>query len=340
MADPIWKDHFSDLGSVASQYFRIQVGGTTIYQGKAVRAASSGKLYVRINDICADYMSLRPADVPALSGSPSLAFPVSFTVQKSSNGSSWSTVETVAFNDDWSYDSSFNPSTDGMSFPITGRADIRQKIFQTRYASGSVTAGCLYGSTSRSITLSLDTSGHSTAFSEALVHAGVGNVMFDCNTYKTYSSKTLTQVTIGNAVWTVVQSCARFVLYYKNPFGGYDHLLMEGTYRRKKSISRDLFVADYDNRTFPQRREEWNWQNEVTDAFELHTGFMPESASVRMVYLLDSPDVYLCDLLNPSVIIPCIISNDSYDIQTYHNNGRQLIDYGLEVRVAQKEYRR
>ena len=57
MAVPIWKDYFVSLGSVASQYFRVRVNNTTIYQGKAVRAASSGTLYIRINDICADYMS-------------------------------------------------------------------------------------------------------------------------------------------------------------------------------------------------------------------------------------------------------------------------------------------
>ena len=102
MAVPSWKDYYVSLGAVASQYFRIRVSSTTIYQGKAVRAASSGNLYVRINDICADYMSQVVPIYPQSSARGGF-FPVSFTVQKSSNGSSWTTVETVSFNDDWSY---------------------------------------------------------------------------------------------------------------------------------------------------------------------------------------------------------------------------------------------
>ena len=46
MAVPIWKDYFVSLGSVASQFFRVRVNNTTIYQGKAVRAASSGGRFV------------------------------------------------------------------------------------------------------------------------------------------------------------------------------------------------------------------------------------------------------------------------------------------------------
>ena len=104
MAVAIWKDYYSNLGAYASRYFRIRVGGNTIYQGKAVRAASSGNLTIRINDICADYLAKKP-------GGGALVFPVSFTIQQSSNGSSWTTVETVDFNDDWSYVSGFNPSS-------------------------------------------------------------------------------------------------------------------------------------------------------------------------------------------------------------------------------------
>ena len=91
MAVPIWKDYYSNLGAYASRYFRIRYSSTTIYQGKAVRAASSGNLYVRINDICADYMAQVVPIYPQSSARGGF-FPASFTVQQSSNGSSWTTV--------------------------------------------------------------------------------------------------------------------------------------------------------------------------------------------------------------------------------------------------------
>ena len=337
MAVPIWKDHFSNLGAYASRYFRIRVNSTTIYQGKAFRPASSGNLYVRINDICADYIAQTVAAVPNATPAQ-VTFPISFVVQQSSNGSSWTNVETVAFNDDWSYDTSFDPSSNGMSVPINGRADIRQHIFQTRYASGSVTVAAKYGSTSRSISISLSTSSDGTAFKNGLIHAGVGFIDFDCDNYKTYSSKTLTQATIGLATWKVVSGCHDWVLYYKNPFGGYDHLLLEGAVIPRHSIARDTLVADYDNSV--KSRETWDFMNEITIGYTVNSGLLSDDEAARMPYLLDSTEVYLCNLNAPTVFIPAILATDDYTVQKVTYNGMQMNNYTFEVRIAQNQYRR
>ena len=337
MAVPIWKDKFVNLGSYASRYFRIQVGGNTIYSGRAYRAASSGSLFVRINDICADYMAEKPLPVPYLSGS-NMAFPVSFTVQSSSNGSSWSTVETVQFNDDWSYVSGFDPSSSGFAFPVTGRVDIRQRIYQTWYSSGSVTATARYGSTTKSVSLTVQTSPPQDAFLISLCHAGAGYVVFDCAANATYSGKTLTSVTIGAATYIVTNTCPKKVLYYKNPFGGYDHLLIEGNATRSRSVQRETFVADYDNGY--RNRERWDFQNEVTETWSLNTGFLTLDESARMPYLLDSPQVFIADLDTPTVIVPALIATDSYMAETYAVKGTRMKNHTFDVAVAQNEYRR
>lgn len=337
MAIPIWKDHFTNLGAVASQYFRIRSGSTTVYQGRAYRAASSGNLYVRINDICADWMSQSPEPVPIGTAS-GRTFPVSFTVQKSSSGSSWTTVETVDFNDDWSFDPSFNPSSQGMSFPITGRIDLRQKIVQTRYASGGVTATARYGSTTRSISLSLLTSTDNTAFGNSLARAGAGRVEFNCASYATYNGKTLTSVTIGVVTYEVAQTCPTYCLYYKNPYGGYDHLLLEGAVTRSHSVTRDTFKADYDNSV--EGRETWNYMNEFTETLQANTGYMTEAQSARMQLLMDSPNVFICRLDNPSVFYPAIIATDSYAFQTVNRMGMNMRNHSFDVSIAQSKYRR
>ena len=329
MAVPILKDYYSNLGAYASRYFRIRVNSTTIYQGKAVRPSSSGNLTVRINDICADYMAKKP-------GGSNLVFPVSFTVQQSSNGSSWTNVETVQFNDDWSYQDGFDPSVSGMSFPIDGKISLAQHIYMTRYASGSVTATARYGSSSKSVTLSLNTSTGNTDLIRSLVHAGAGYVDFDCNANKTYSGKTLTSVTFGGVTYTVSDKCPEYCLYYKNPFGGYDHLVLEGKCRKVHSGSRSTFVADYDNRY--QQREEWTFQNEVTERWVLNTGFLSDDESSRMPYLLDSPDVYLVELSAPTTFIPVTIATDSYEIRKY-SSVDGMVTYQFEVAKSQKEYR-
>ena len=338
MAVPIWKDYFCNLGSVASQYFRLRVNNTTIYQGRAYRAASSGPLIIRINEICADYMA---QEVPPLTTSAlSVArFPVSFKVQKSSNGSSWSDVETVDFNDDWSYDPNFDPSTLGMSFPITGRVDIRQKIVQTRYTSTGLTAVADYGGgTTQNVSLNVITSTDFSAFYNAVSVAGKGRVELWCSSYETYSGKTLKAVTIGLTTYTVTKKCPQYCLYYKNPFGGYDSLLIEGNARKRRSVSRDTFTADYNNAR--KDREEWVFQNENTETWELHTGLLTDEESARMPYLLESPDIYFVDLASATVFVPAVIATDSYDIKSFKSNGRTMTDYGFEVRIAQKQYRR
>ena len=337
MAIPIWKDKFVNLGTYASRYFRIRVGSTTIYSGRAYRAAPSGSLFVRINDICADYIAPKPLAVPYLSGS-AMAFPVSFIVQSSSNGSSWSTVETVQFNDDWSYDNGFDPSVSGMAFPVTGRIDLRQRIYQTRYSSGSVTAVARYGSTSRNVTLSLQTSPSSDAFSMSLCHAGAGYVVFDCASYATYSGKALTSVTIGTATYLVTNTCPRKVLYYKNKFGGYDHLLIEGAATRMHSVQRSTFVADRDNNY--RTRETWDFENEVTEEWSMNTGLLTMGESARMPYLLDSPDVFLCDLETPGIIVPALIVTDSFSAESFNIKGNRMRNHTFQVRVAQNQYRR
>lgn len=336
MAIPIWKDKFVSLGSVASQYFRIRVNSTTIYQGKAVRAASSGNLYIRINDICADYMSQIVPIYPQSSARGG-AFPMSFTVQKSSNGSSWTTVETVDFNDDWSYQDGFDPSSAGMSFPITPWIDLRQKVVQTRYSSTGVTATARYGSTNRSVSLSVITSTDFSAFYNAVAAAGAGRLEFSCPTYATYNSKTLTGLTMGGVTYKVTKLCPEYALYYKNPFGGYDHILMLGKCIRGRSGVRDQFVADYNNAQ--RQRETWTFQNEVTERYTLNTGFMSNEESERMPYLLDSPDVYLVNLNAATVYIPVTIATDAYQVRKF-TRGDGMVNYTFEVAVSQNEYKR
>ena len=330
MADPIWKDHYTNLGAYASRYFRIRVNSTTIYQGYAVRAASSGNLYVRINDICADYMAKKPGQTG------SFVFPVAFTVQTSSDGSSWTTKETVSFNDDWSYKTGFDPTVDGLAFPITPRVDIRQKIYQSRYVAGTVTATAYYGSTTQSVSCALSNADDNNDYTRSLVHAGLGFIVFDCASYATYSGKTLTKVVMGGVTYIVSNKCPEYALLYKNPFGGYDQLLLEGKCRRTRTGNRATFIADYDNRY--SQREEWTFQNEITERYTLNTGFLSEDESSRMPYLLDSPDVYLVDLTAPSVYIPVTIETDAYEVRKY-SNADGMINYQFEVAVSQKEYK-
>ena len=143
-------------------YFRIKVGSDVIYQGKIVSSTgSSTALSVRINDICADWLAHARQSL-SRTALANLTHPCTFAVEKSSNGSSWSTAESVQFWEDWSYDAKFLETSSGLAFPINGHIDKRQPIIWcSDTESGLIPASIRFtGSASvASIYLSTETTG-------------------------------------------------------------------------------------------------------------------------------------------------------------------------------------
>ena len=96
-------------------------------------------------------------------------------------------------------------------------------------------------------------------------------------------------------------------------------------------------MADYNNNY--DQREEWTFQNEVTERYTLNTGFLSNEESAKMPYLLDSPDVYLLDLTTTRRFVPVTIATDAYQVKKYSSTDG-MVNYQFEVVVSQKEYKR
>lgn len=335
---PIWKDYYVTIGSSSKYYFRIQTGGTTIYQGIAVKRPGATNVVVKINDIIADYLALKATTVPYASQTAKY-FPIQFITQSSTNGSSWTTKSTVDIDWDWSFKTGVDLSTNGMAYPITGRITNNMMLYQSRYASGTPTTTAYYGSTTRSITPTVSSAPTGNgSFLDMLRFAGNRTAYLDTNTYAVYSSKDLTKIVMGGVTYEVAKGCPKYCLYYLNPFGGVDHLLIEGNAKKHRSVVRDTFVADYDNSE--PTREQFNYMNEITETYTFNTGLLTDAQSERMPYLLESVQVYLVDLASPTVFIPVEIATDSYTVQTYKGNGCNMVNYAFDVKVSQNQYRR
>ena len=337
---PIWKDYFVTIGTASQYYFRIRQNSTTIYQGIAHKKPGATNVVVKINDICADYMAMIAPTIP-YANNVSASFPMQFKTQSSTNGSTWTDKSTVEFDWDWSYKDGVNLSTDGMSYPITGRITRNMMLYQTRYATGSLNATGYYGDGSTTQTIAATTSRptFNGAMGDLLRHTGKTTAWFDISSYATYSSKQLIRIVMGGVTYDVTKNCPRYVLYYLNPFGGVDHLLIEGNAARNRAVARDRFVADYDNSE--PCREEFNYMNEITESYTLNTGLLTDDESSRMPYLLESPQVFLVDLsVSATTFIPVEINTDSYRVQSYRSNGMQMVNYTFDVKVSQNEYKR
>ena len=316
-AIPIWKDKVIDLGA-ASVEFRITSGGNTIYSGKSIARPGEANAKVRINDICADFLSNA---LPTITDRTFTSFSLpSFVVQKKSGGS-WSTIDTIDFYNDWSYDYGFSGVL--ISDPINGKVtadmfilysklNITSNIVATYHKSGGTT-------TNRTSSVSPTPNNGTSAFD-------VGAV-----------SDTI-KVVIGSLTYPVVADCYKYALYYVNAYGGWDHLLVEGTDLEADSLERHIREQEYDN-TNIQNRGRVNYVNEVTKSWTLNTGLLTDDQASRMHHLLNSPLVYLCEIAS-TTFIPVVITTNTCEYKTYRNQGNRMFNYQLTIELAQNRIRR
>lgn len=315
MAIPIWKDKIVDLGS-ASVLFRITTGGTTIYEGKATARPGESTAKVRINDICADYL------VNTLPTMQDLAYTAltlpTFTIQKKPS-SSWSTVTSVQFIPDWSYNYGTTPSD--LSAPINGRVDNRMLILFSGSGMSSLSASYHR------------TSGTSTSRSVSVSSGSTGTGAFNAG-----AVSGVDRITIKSRVYYPIGSCYRYALYYVNAFGGWDQFLIEGNDMEVDEVVRHLREVEYDNNTITNAGKD-NYVNEVNKSWIFHSGLLTDDEASRMHHLLDSNCVYLCHI--PSrYMYPVIVETNTCQYKTFKNQGRRMVEYTIQVGLAQNRLRR
>ena len=343
---PIWKDYFVTLGTGVVIPFRIRVknqSGDIIYNGKSHIKPGATDNSIRINNICADYLTNA---LPALSQTEfsELSFPLNFVVEAflqtaQDEVPAWKLAGEVQFLNDWSYDDSYNPATMGMSFPVNGRIDSRQWLVYTAYNASTITATLTFtdGTTSQVI-IPVKTPGDSsdnfnTDFARSSKAAGSGTAVFDLSAWDNVAS-----VTINGKTWEVVTDCREWVVYYVNAYGGWDSLLIEGNTIETDSLKRHTREMEYDNRSI-QNRGTQNYVNEITKSFTLHTSWLSDAESLRMHHLLNSTEVYLFNI-NTGDMIPVTLNNTKTEFKTYKNNGGRLVNYTIDATLAQERIRR
>lgn len=350
---PIWKDHFVTLGGGDVIPFRIRVqdqSGDIIYNGKSHIKPGETNNSIRINDICADYLTNA---LPALSQAEfsELSFPLNFVVEAflqtaQDEDPDWEDVGEVQFMNDWSYDDSYNPATMGMSFPVNGRIDSRQWLVFTAYNASTITATLTFtdGTTSQVIIpIEIqadfnydrfpDEGIFNTDFARSARAAGSGTAVFDLSAWDNVAS-----VTINGREFQVVTDCKEWVVYYVNAYGGWDSLLIEGNTIETDSLKRYTREMEYDNRSI-QNRGTQNYVNEITKSYTLHTSWMSDAESLRMHHLLNSTEVYLFNI-NTGDMFPVVLNNTTTEFKTYKNNGGRMVNYTIDATLAQDRIRR
>lgn len=343
---PIWKDRIVDLGTTDSKEFAIEVVGVgRIYEGKAWKKPGADNIEVRVNDICADYL-YNVIPQMAQSEFEDLSFPVTFKTvvpviivdNYGNETTSYVIRDEVNFLNDWSYDYSYDPSVDGMAFPINHKVDLNQWVVWTGFDVNQVVATIeLVDGTTTQVTLDFSIPGDfnndfNSDFLRMIMATATGTTMFKPSTWGDVKS-----ITINGIKYEVV-NCNRYVLYYANAHGGWDSLVVEGNHTEIDNLTRYTREVDYDNRTI-QNRGRINFVNEITKSITLHTSWLKDDESARMHHLLNATNVYLYDIVTDE-FIPVILGNTTTEYKTYRNNGNKLVNYTIDAVFANERIRR
>ena len=341
MANPIWKDYFVSLGNVSNVPYRIKLhdGGTLIYSGNAYRRPGDTSIRARINDICADFFT---SALPAMSQTDFslLGFPISFDIETWDEVNEvWENVETVAFDNDWSYDYGHDPERDGVSAPINGRLDSRMPLLYSVYDATEVEADVIFqDGTSFHLTIPIATTADfddsfDDSFARETRGAATGTAVLIPSEWDG-----CVRIDIGGHSFDVVTECAKYALYYINAYGGWDELLIEGNHKESDSMTRHEREVEYDNVDIRARGRD-NWLNEIDKTWQLYTSYLTDEQSRRMSHLFGSTCVYLYDI-EQGAFIPVTVTDKAHEYKTFKNQGRQLVSYVLNVRLAQNRIRR
>lgn len=146
------------------------------------------------------------------------------------------------------------------------------------------------------------------------------------------------EVQSTGATYRFVDTCARYALYYVNAYGGWDMLMMDGLDEERDELTRHEATRVYDNGNAANRGTV-NYVNEIQKSWTLRTGYLTDEQAGRMHHLLNSTQVYLYDI-SSAAFTPVVLSGTTTEYRTYRNQGRKLVSYEVEARLAQERMRR
>ena len=215
---------------------------------------------------------------------------------------------------DYSFDKDYKFTR---NMPILNHFDTRQDIFLSFLNLSGETNNVTISTGGRLLRLTFDTPGifhHKRAYRE-------GNVIINAPDKRT----TLTSK----------NTCAKYAIYYLNPLGGWDQLLIEGKVVKTIKLENKTFKRNFDNNT--NEFENKHYLKNLTTSYKLTTGYLNDAQAKLMPNLIETTKAYLCEL-DTKNYIPVLINNNSVDIKTYRNQGRKLFTYTIEVQESQNKF--
>lgn len=320
---PLWQDIDISIDDVNSILFRVYNSrNMLIYQGYGT--SPDGDVVLRLNDIFADALGERTLSWINTNGTAATekryGYDI-FRVDLPALGTSTS-YEVVA-------DYSYAPIKVIASEPITGVIDRRQHMFLTYWDEGE-----------NFNVFEVKRNGNYSPIGSTMsggITYGIGpSTLSDSHTLIVFSQS-------GEEVnFEVEDTCADYVLHYINAYGGWDSMVMLGRCSKGEDYSRYIVGRNHSHTssiTPINAIGKVVTANEVVKKWTLRTGLLTDVQSSRMHHLLGSQRAFLEDL-NDGSAYPVVITNSSYEEQSFRGNGNRMSQYEILVELAQNRIRR
>lgn len=215
---------------------------------------------------------------------------------------------------DYSFDKDFKFTR---NMPILNHFDTRQDIFLSFLNLSGETNNVTISTGGRLLRLTLDTPG--------IFH----------NKRAYYEGDVIINAPDKRTVLTSKNTCAKYAIYYLNPLGGWDQLLIEGKVVKTIKLDNKTFKRNFDNNT--NDFENKHYLKNLTTSYKFTTGYLTDEQAKLMPNLIETTKAYLCEL-DTNTYIPVLINNNSVDIKTYRNQGRKLFTYTIDVQESQNKF--
>lgn len=316
---PTWKDVFVPIPRISDDESNITYSVSVmnnetgayevVYRGNAVFTDKDPE--INITEIVRDYVE----DNIDISGEAGYTQKIDLTKVMLNTGEEGDNlVASLYYYYDYSFDKDFKLTR---NMPILNYFDTRQNIFLSFLNLSGETNIIRISAGGRLLRLRLDTPG---IFHNKLAHHE-GNIIVNAPD----KSVTLTSK----------NTCAKYAIYYLNPLGGWDQLLIEGKVVKTIKLENKSYKRNFDNNT--NEFENKHYLKNLTTSYKLTTGYLTDAQAKLMPNLIETTKAYLCEL-DTNTYIPVLINNNSVDVKTYRNQGRKLFTYTIEVQESQNKF--
>ena len=316
---PTWQDVFVPIPRISDDESSITYSVSVmnnetseyevVYRGNAVFTDKDPE--INITEIVRDYVE----DNIDITGEAGYTQKIDLTKVMLNTGEEGDNlVASLYYYYDYSFDKDFKLTR---NMPILNYFDVRQNIFLSFLNLSGETNIIRISASGRLLRLRLDTPG---IFHNKLAHHE-GNIIVNAPD----KSTTLTSK----------NTCAKYAIYYLNPLGGWDQLLIEGKVVKTIKLENKSYKRKFDNNT--NEFENKHYLKNLTTSYKLTTGYLTDAQAKLMPNLIETTKAYLFEL-DTNNYIPVLINTTSVDIKTYRNQGRKLFTYTIEVQESQNKF--